>query len=1070
VGEEAPPDPIPKRRKRKASRDAEITVRDFGPGAKLFARYTLSRILGRGGMGIVWLAHDHELDRQVALKFLSQQIIHDHSVLADLKRETKRSLELTHPNIVRIHDFVQDARSACISMEFVDGQTLSKVRVTKTNLVFEVPDLEPLVAQWCEAMHYAHVHARVVHCDLKPANLMLNAKGLLKITDFGIARSLSESASKLTVSRSNSGTLVYMSPQQLNGDPVSVLDDIYSMGATLYELLTGKPPFYRGQIDLQIFDKIPPSVTTRRDELGVKSPFIIPLQWEDAIAACLSKEPVGRPQGALALLNRLHLTSPLRQEAPRIVPHTKQAVEPPLVPGTFGLMQDEPDARLGSVPAAERGGESTPKRPIDSKNERIGAEASAPAALAGQSVTAEQPVLLDNRQPGRRLSDRVYPVNRRYVVPISLTLLGAALIIGLWYLLSSLLRNNAKTTSRTDLKTLPTAFAATPTPNQISPRPDQRATARKTTPTVSASETPDKKADVTPTPVEATTSTPSTEHEEKRAIVPKDDPTRFRNEVAAAERGILSEHEKKGMQERLSTLTPHGRINYEKAVASLEEGYSNIAQLFVFEVARADGDNPLTDYLRGLVLLLEGKLDESESAFARATTLDPEFREAEYNLAAVAFKKKDYARARKRFEHLSSVIASPTEPLKQLLQYRIYLALLLEGAADTAQQLLQKMQANTATPAFYYAHAAWEFRRGDGTIAQQWVDSASSQYSHDLNVLFLKPLSDVGWLNPLSNIESTSIPSATPSAIPSATPDLQPLSLTEIALSQDKDPTAALHLSLRIGIAPKPNTPNGHSIDIRVSFFDLTSTGQTVPTDGRTSYRWVTSTRNWSEPTTKYLVATYVRPKTSTTAKTSRKYGGYVVRLYFDGHLQDERAAPTALLKAFPTDKQAMLLTPRVSPSASPQNSVQTSLTAAPSASISPATSDVATSTEAVNEISGLEDKWAVAILLHDAEAVQSLLADAYEAVTPTGRKWSKVQAVQRISDDTDKYDLVEIEHINVQVKNATSAVATGLLRQRGKFSRGNPFDRVYLFTDDWTKSDGKWLCTRSKTERAVKH
>jgi serine/threonine protein kinase len=193
VAEEVPPAQNPRRRKRKSSSAADITVRDFGPGAKLFGRYTLVRVLGRGGMGIVWRARDEELDRDVALKFLSEQIIHDQALLADLKRETKRSLELTHPNIVRIHDFVQDARSACISMEYVDGETLSNLRASKPNHVFEVPDLEPLVAQWCEAMHYAHIHARVVHCDLKPANLMLNSKGILKITDFGIAR-LYESA------------------------------------------------------------------------------------------------------------------------------------------------------------------------------------------------------------------------------------------------------------------------------------------------------------------------------------------------------------------------------------------------------------------------------------------------------------------------------------------------------------------------------------------------------------------------------------------------------------------------------------------------------------------------------------------------------------------------------------------------------------------------------------------------------------------------------------------------------------------------------------------------------------
>ena len=100
-------------------------------GQKLFGRYRLIRILGRGGMGIVWLAHDEELERNVALKFLPDLLIQDAAVLSNLKHETRRCLELTHKNIVRIYDFVHDERSGCISMEYIDGDTLSKLRCDK---------------------------------------------------------------------------------------------------------------------------------------------------------------------------------------------------------------------------------------------------------------------------------------------------------------------------------------------------------------------------------------------------------------------------------------------------------------------------------------------------------------------------------------------------------------------------------------------------------------------------------------------------------------------------------------------------------------------------------------------------------------------------------------------------------------------------------------------------------------------------------------------------------------------------------------------------------------------------
>ncbi len=259
-------------------------------------------------MGVVWLARDDQLERDVALKFLPDLIIHDRAVLSDLKRETKRSLDLTHKNIVRIYDLVQDARSACISMEDnVDGDTLSALRVENEYKVFQSADLETWVSQCCEAMEYAHVHARVVHCDLKPSNLMVNSKGILKITDFGIARSLSDSASMLTMARHTTGTLLYMSPQQLEGEKPSHLDDIYSFGATLYELLASKPPFYRGQIDRQIRERIPPSLTLRRQELDIGGDIEIPATWEQTIAACLAKNPGQRPQSAEEVAQRLGL-------------------------------------------------------------------------------------------------------------------------------------------------------------------------------------------------------------------------------------------------------------------------------------------------------------------------------------------------------------------------------------------------------------------------------------------------------------------------------------------------------------------------------------------------------------------------------------------------------------------------------------------------------------------------------------------------------------------------------------------------------------------------------------------
>src|SRR5439155_15757029 len=164
---------------------AGATSRDFASGQRVFGRYTLVKVLGRGGMGIVWLARDEELERQVALKFLPDLMIQDRAAFDQLKRETKRCLELTHPHIVRIHDFVHDERSGGISMEYVDGETLSNLRAEKEHHVFEPHEIAGWIAQLCDALDYAHAHANVIHRDLKPANLMVNQRRDLKITDCG---------------------------------------------------------------------------------------------------------------------------------------------------------------------------------------------------------------------------------------------------------------------------------------------------------------------------------------------------------------------------------------------------------------------------------------------------------------------------------------------------------------------------------------------------------------------------------------------------------------------------------------------------------------------------------------------------------------------------------------------------------------------------------------------------------------------------------------------------------------------------------------------------------------------
>lgn len=278
--------------------DFGATMRGHQSGDLAFGRFALKRVLGRGGMGVVWLAEDTRLSREVALKFAPETLRSDDAAIEELKGETVRGQDLSHPNIVRIYDFFLDDQHAAICMEYVDGDTLAKLRVRQANKVFEPHQVTRWVSQILDGLSYAHRSARIAHRDLKPPNLIINSKGDLKIMDFGIARSIQDSLTRVTIAGNSTGTLAYMSPQQASGKSASITDDIYSLGSTLYELFTGKPPFHTGDLSRQIREETPLSIVERRLEFGLTNTQPFPPEWEETIRRCLEKNPELRPADA----------------------------------------------------------------------------------------------------------------------------------------------------------------------------------------------------------------------------------------------------------------------------------------------------------------------------------------------------------------------------------------------------------------------------------------------------------------------------------------------------------------------------------------------------------------------------------------------------------------------------------------------------------------------------------------------------------------------------------------------------------------------------------------------------
>ena len=255
-------------------------------------RYELVQELGRGAMGIVYKARDNELEEFVALKILPDNLIRNPEAVRRFRQEARNARKLAHPSIVRIHDIGEERGRKYISMEFVEGTDLKlKLRKEKRKLSF--PTIMRYVRQICEAMVYAH-SIGIVHRDIKPANLMLSTDDQVKVTDFGIAKMVeSTTSADMTQAGAIIGTPLYMSPEQVKGQPVDHRCDIYSMGVVFYEIANGKPPFTEGDMAYQHLFVEPKPLKD------------VPPEYNDMVMKCLMKDMDQRWQDAGEILQAL---------------------------------------------------------------------------------------------------------------------------------------------------------------------------------------------------------------------------------------------------------------------------------------------------------------------------------------------------------------------------------------------------------------------------------------------------------------------------------------------------------------------------------------------------------------------------------------------------------------------------------------------------------------------------------------------------------------------------------------------------------------------------------------------
>ena len=204
----------------------------------LARRYELLELIGGGGMADVYKAHDKLLDRPVAVKILHAQFSNDADFIDKFHREAQGAARLAHPNIVNIYDVGEEAGSHYIVMEYVPGDTL-KTRIQQEGHLSVEESLQ-IAKDIASALEQAHRN-NLVHCDIKPHNILMMPDGHIKVADFGIARAVT--ASTMTYSGSVIGSVHYFSPEQAKGSMITPKSDIYSLGVVMYEMLTGQLPF-----------------------------------------------------------------------------------------------------------------------------------------------------------------------------------------------------------------------------------------------------------------------------------------------------------------------------------------------------------------------------------------------------------------------------------------------------------------------------------------------------------------------------------------------------------------------------------------------------------------------------------------------------------------------------------------------------------------------------------------------------------------------------------------------------------------------------------------------------------
>jgi eukaryotic-like serine/threonine-protein kinase len=916
--------------------DAELLV------GRTIGHYRICESIGTGGMGEVYLATDTVAGRKAALKLLPLRFTGDADRLKRFEQEARAVVGLNHPNVVTVYEIGEENSIHYIASELIEGETLRDRLAHGPMQLTEGLDVAIQVASGLAAAH----QAGIVHRDIKPENIMLRPDGYAKVLDFGVAKlaeqelptSMPKDEALLLVETnlgSVLGTVRYMSPEQACGGQIDKRTDIWSLGVVLYEMVTGHAPF-SGETSKDVMSSIlekDPRPLTRYVARA-------PVELQQIVTKALRKDRGQRYHSAHEVLEVLKcLRHKLEVEAELERPTTAMswrhwtraatALVLVLLVGALALALpfywhwirgtiSPPEKSIAVLPFVDLSEAKDQEYFCDGMSEeildalakveglRVVARTSSfsfkgknvNASEVGKKLNVENLLEGSLRRDGNRVRVTAELINTRsgfhlWTETYDRELAGVfalqdeiarAIVDALKIKLAVALPvHEQRNTEVYDLYLQGVYFS-----NKSSEEDLRRALnffqrAVEKDPTFSRAWTGIAKiwyflADVYVKPLDAY---PASKEAALKAIALDEKDAEAHCYLSEAKRVL--DWDLAGADAELKRAL---QFDPNSAPAHL---FSGLHPLFrgelrdglrlILEAQKLDPVSPIASYVATAAYLANDRVDDAVVEGQRTLQLDPNYFYLDSVLAAAYREKGNFPEAIALYTKGQEVTHLPSSGLA-ITYTRM-------GREIEAQNILgQLLQAREKRYISAPLIAAVYVALNDNEEAFRELQRAYAEHSGILQ-----------WIAFLPEFRTLHSDARYPDLVRriGASQDTI-LAITETTLSETADPNAQSHLTLKVGVKPRPGTQNGHVVRIKVDFYDLTKDNRLTLTNAKVSYDWISSGRDWTDPTPKFLAATYVRPKSKSPSLDKRRFGGFVVCVYFDGQLQDSRASPAELL------------------------------------------------------------------------------------------------------------------------------------------------------------------------------